>query len=63
VLAITHGAFDGAALERAIVRSLARAGLPNARISIETVHELPRHAETNKLTRFVPLAVNAASQT
>jgi len=56
VLAITHGDFSAAAVEQALVRSLAEAGLNGAQISVESVAELPRHAETSKLKRFVPLA-------
>jgi len=55
VLAITHGEFSPAVLEHLLVQSLREAGLPNAQVSIQSVSELPRHPETNKLKRFVPL--------
>jgi phenylacetate-coenzyme A ligase PaaK-like adenylate-forming protein len=55
VLTVAHGAFDAAALAKMVEGSLAAAGFPGAAVSIELVNELPRHAETNKLVRFVPL--------
>ena len=55
VLAITHGEFAPADLERALIQSLSRAGLPNAVVTIQCVSELPRHPQTNKLKRFIPL--------
>lgn len=55
IQAVAHGAFDATALARAIEQALAGAGLPGASVSIEIVNELPRHAETHKLVRFVPL--------
>jgi phenylacetate-CoA ligase len=55
---VCRGSFDVPALTRAIQRSLAGVGLPDAPISIELVAELPRHAETNKLVRFVPLVLS-----
>ena len=55
VLAITHGEFSPTALEHSLVRALNDAGLSNAKISIQSVSELPRHPQTNKLKRFVPL--------
>jgi phenylacetate-coenzyme A ligase PaaK-like adenylate-forming protein len=55
VLAITHGEFSSAELERSLIQSLKNAGLPNPRISIQPVSELPRHPQTNKLKRFIPL--------
>lgn len=55
VLAITHGEFSPAAPVAALQQALAAAGLQGAEISIECVTQLPRHPETNKLKRFVPL--------
>jgi phenylacetate-coenzyme A ligase PaaK-like adenylate-forming protein len=55
VLAITHGEFSPAELERSLIQSLRDAGLPNAKVSLQSVSELPRHPETKKLKRFVPL--------
>ena len=54
VLAITHGEFSSTRLEHSLVESLRQAGLSNAKISIQSVSELPRHPETNKLKRFIP---------
>ncbi|WP_339909061.1 hypothetical protein [Symmachiella dynata] len=56
VLAMTHGDIPGDALKTALVRALAQGGLTNAEVSIEVVPDLPRHPETNKLRRFVPLS-------
>ena len=55
VLAIVHGSFSPAPLEAALVQALAEAGLPGAKVIVEPVAELPRHPETNKLKRFLPL--------
>ena len=55
VLAIVHGSFSPAPLEQALVQALAEAGLPGAKVTVEPVAELPRHPETNKLKRFLPL--------
>lgn len=55
VLAIAHGEFSSAASEMALRRALADAGLEDAEVSIERVAALPRHPQTNKLKRFVPL--------
>ena len=56
VLAIVHGSFSAAPLEQALVEALAEAGLQEARVTVEPVAELPRHPETNKLKRFLPLS-------
>lgn len=56
VLAITHGDFEPSRPTAALQQALADAGLGNAQVSIESVAELPRHPQTNKLKRFVPLA-------
>ncbi len=55
ILAITHGKFSPTVLEQALVQSLSDAGLPHAKVSIQSVSELPRHPETKKLKRFIPL--------
>jgi hypothetical protein len=55
VLAIAHGDFSSAASETALAQALADAGLSDAAVTIERVAELPRHPQTNKLKRFVPL--------
>jgi phenylacetate-coenzyme A ligase PaaK-like adenylate-forming protein len=55
VLAIVHGEIPTTDLTNALIGSLTEAGLPNAEVTIETVTDLPRHPETNKLKRFVPL--------
>lgn len=54
VLAVTHGDFSPTGLEHSLVESLRQAGLSNAKITIQSVSELPRHPETNKLKRFIP---------
>jgi phenylacetate-CoA ligase len=56
VLAIVHGSFSPAPLEKALVETLAEAGLQGAKVTVDPVAELPRHPETNKLKRFVPLS-------
>lgn len=56
VLAVTHGEIPAVGLQSALTRSLAEAGIPDAEVTIETVTDLPRHRETNKLKRFVPLS-------
>ncbi len=55
ILAITHGLLDVPALTQTLQQALAKAGWPGAKLTVEVVPELPRHAETNKLVRFVPL--------
>lgn len=56
VLAIVHGSFSPASLEKALVEALEEAGLHGAIVTVEPVDELPRHPETDKLKRFVPLS-------
>ena len=55
VLAIVHGSFSPGPLEKALAGALEEAGLPGAIVTVEPVAELPRHPETHKLKRFVPL--------
>jgi phenylacetate-coenzyme A ligase PaaK-like adenylate-forming protein len=56
VLAIVHGSFSPRPLERALAAALEEAGLPEAIVTVEPVTELPRHPDTHKLKRFVPLS-------
>lgn len=56
VLVIAHGKFAPETVRESLRHVLADAGLPDAEITIERVFELPRHPQTNKLTRFVALA-------
>jgi hypothetical protein len=56
VLAIVHGSYSPGPLEKALVEALAEAGLRGAIVTVQPVAELPRHPETNKLKRFVPLS-------
>jgi phenylacetate-CoA ligase len=55
VLAIVHGSFSSDRLETALIEALAKGGLSEAKVTVEVVSQLPRHPETNKLKRFVPL--------
>ncbi|MEM7146794.1 MAG: hypothetical protein AAF591_16800 [Verrucomicrobiota bacterium] len=55
VLAIAHGEFDPEWACSALRKVLQEAGLVEAEVTVETVADLPRHAQTNKLKRFVPL--------
>lgn len=55
VLVIVDGSFSLESVARTLAQALAEAGLPDANVTLETVTELPRHPETNKLKRFVPL--------
>ncbi|MEM1058917.1 MAG: hypothetical protein AAGK14_06690 [Verrucomicrobiota bacterium] len=55
ILVITHHALDSAAVARRQEDALRAAGLPDPEVTLEKVTELPRHPETNKLKRFVPL--------
>ena len=56
VLAIVHGSFSPGPLEKALTGALEEAGLRGAIVTVAPVAELPRHPETNKLKRFVPLS-------
>jgi hypothetical protein len=56
VLAIVHGSFSPGPLERALAAALEEAGLPGVIVTVEPVTELPRHPDTHKLKRFVPLS-------
>jgi phenylacetate-coenzyme A ligase PaaK-like adenylate-forming protein len=49
------GSPDTAAVAAALAESLRPYGLPDAEIDVRTVEQIPRHATTGKLTRFVAL--------
>ncbi|MEM8953835.1 MAG: hypothetical protein AAGD22_06770 [Verrucomicrobiota bacterium] len=55
VLAIAHGDFEPLRTRAALCRVLEEAGLEGVEVTIEAVDDLPRHPQTNKLKRFVPL--------
>jgi len=55
VLVIAHGDFHPDRARKALHGVLHGAGLRNAEVSVERVADLPRHPQTNKLKRFVPL--------
>ncbi len=50
------GTPDAAAVGSALVAALGRYGLPYAEVAVRTVPQIPRHASTGKLKRFVALA-------
>lgn len=52
---IIHDAVNIACLKNTLTDKLAGLGLNEPVLQIKAVDELPRHAETSKLTRFVPL--------
>lgn len=52
---VTEKNLDQEELARRLEQSLRAAGLPNADIHVRAVRELPRHPETRKIRRFVPL--------
>jgi phenylacetate-coenzyme A ligase PaaK-like adenylate-forming protein len=49
------GSPDIAAVSAALVRSLRPYGLANAEVSVSVVEQIPRHASTGKLKRFIAL--------
>lgn len=55
VLIIAHGDFSLVQLETDLASVLSHSGLTAPDISVERVDSLPRHPETKKLKRFVPL--------
>ncbi|MEM9728547.1 MAG: hypothetical protein AAF997_08175 [Myxococcota bacterium] len=55
VLAILHGQLDLREVEVSLESSLRNAGLLHPEVAVESATALPRHPETNKLKRFVPL--------
>jgi phenylacetate-coenzyme A ligase PaaK-like adenylate-forming protein len=52
---IASGPLDRAELERELAAGLARAGLAGPEVRVTVVDSLPRHPETGKTRRFVPL--------
>lgn len=57
VLVIAHGDFTPSDIIKKLRQALVDAGLEGADVSVESVAELPRHPQTNKLKRFVPMQV------
>jgi phenylacetate-coenzyme A ligase PaaK-like adenylate-forming protein len=55
IAVVTTGPVDVVALRQEIVAELAKSGLSNAQIEIDSVDSLERHKETGKLKRFIPL--------
>ncbi|MEM6584024.1 MAG: hypothetical protein AAF699_22310 [Pseudomonadota bacterium] len=55
VLVIAHGDLPEEQLESRLVTVLRDAGLAAPNVNVKRVESLPRHPETNKLKRFVPL--------
>jgi phenylacetate-coenzyme A ligase PaaK-like adenylate-forming protein len=55
VAVIADGSFDAAAVARAIEGNLRQAGVENATATVRTVDVLPRHPQTGKTRRFIPL--------
>ena len=55
ILVIGHGDFNVLGIQDELEQSLAKAGLPDPQVVIQTVMHIPRHEETGKLKRFVPL--------
>ncbi|MEM8660431.1 MAG: hypothetical protein AAGF35_06055 [Pseudomonadota bacterium] len=55
VRVITHGDISFEALHLAVERLLKDAGVSQPEVTFKRVEELPRHPQTNKLKRFVPL--------
>lgn len=54
-LLIAHGHVGIASLRSELEQALSTAGLRSPEVTLEVVEDLPRHPETNKLKRFVPL--------
>ncbi|MEM8680251.1 MAG: hypothetical protein AAGF97_12960 [Planctomycetota bacterium] len=52
---VAYGEYSTTRIEQALTRQLQDAGLPHPRVCIEKLDHIPRHAETNKLRRFVPM--------
>ena len=55
VLVVAHGEISAASLRADLVGALSGAGIEQPVVDLEVVPDLPRHPETNKLKRFVPL--------
>jgi phenylacetate-CoA ligase len=53
--AVVAGELDQTALERELEEALAAAGLASPRACVRAVDAIPRHPETGKVRRFIPL--------
>jgi phenylacetate-coenzyme A ligase PaaK-like adenylate-forming protein len=53
--AVVAGELDQRELERALRKAIAAAGLDEAHVQVRTVDAVPRHPETGKTRRFIPL--------
>lgn len=56
ILIIQNKAIDEAKLHQDLVRSLEKSGLKNPEITMAFVKDIPRHQQTGKTKRFVPLS-------
>jgi hypothetical protein len=56
---VTCAPVDCATLAGRLRDALASAGLPEPTVAVERVERIPRHPETGKVTRFVPLRATA----
>jgi hypothetical protein len=52
---VADGEVDAGALAAALEASLRDAGLPGATAAVRRVEAIPRHPQTGKARRFVPL--------
>jgi phenylacetate-coenzyme A ligase PaaK-like adenylate-forming protein len=52
---VRDGDVDADALAAKVAGALRKAGVPDPAVTLETVDAIPRHAETGKAKRFVPL--------
>jgi phenylacetate-CoA ligase len=55
VAVVLDGQLDHAALAASLQQSLRAAGLPNPQVRVHAIDDLPRHPETGKARRFIPL--------
>ena len=55
IRAVVGGDLNDAAVGDAVAGNLRRAGLESARATVSRVDRIPRHPETGKVTRFIPL--------
>lgn len=55
VLVIEHGKVENQLVAQDLEIALEMSGVEDPKVTVEAVAELPRHPETNKLKRFVPL--------
>lgn len=56
VLCLTKADMDTAAVAKALAQKLAAAGVDDPQVTVQVVDELPRHVESAKVQRFVPLS-------